>query len=644
MLTPELNVLKPMDPSLTNSDDYEIFNLSNARVSYISNGKPASLLSAYADTPLKVEGKLEAPDRSQLKYLVKKPYKAVELEILNVTRFSYGQTEDGEIVIWALGQAGWFELRPAKSYKDIYDEMEEAVQILYFATDIHEESRKNDSGPAAELIFQEYAEDERFQCQDVAKAQRIFHKHRQFLIMCMLNQAQGIKWSNTPLFQYFRRQFPNDVAHAKARMSGKQAEEAAAAADAVAKTKKPKKDKAKSKATDIPKKDDNWWEAAVIWEFMQKVVTQGLVHRNHVTVERIAALMVQRFEIEETTMAEHYVLVHASNLCYMMQHPRRRTNRFFIDEPIFTQLSSSHSLSAAQIRKAEQLELRARKTHQALKADSSDDDGDSSSSEGIGDTPRRPLSNKGKFSALRPKSSKFSGKSKAAKRDAIITEVTNAADEQAAQDDSDVEIPTPTPPASPAKRKLSPIEIPNPRKRAASASLSPSSPISTTSSEEPSDHETLPLRWRSGNASKSATPQLPPVISTRLPSYTANGPGDTWTCSMDGCAQKVYAASTETGRGLIKQHVQEHANVKVNTSTSTSTSATATMSSRQAQIELVMDEEQRLRLPVNNLIRRIREMADQQPNPQPSTSLLGRVIDSAAAGLGLGPTPIQRPM
>lgn len=85
----------------------------------------------------------------------------------------------------------------------------------------------------------------------------------------------------------------NDVAHAKARMSGKQAEEAAAAADAVAKTKKPKKDKAKSKATDIPKKDDNWWEAAVIWEFMQKVVTQGLVHRNHVTVERIAALMVR---------------------------------------------------------------------------------------------------------------------------------------------------------------------------------------------------------------------------------------------------------------------------------------------------------------------------------------------------------------
>jgi hypothetical protein len=623
MLTPEVNVLKPIDPSITNSDDYEIFNLSNAHVSYISNGKPASLLSAYADTPLKVEGKLEAPDRSQLKYLVKKPYRPVEIEIRNVTRFSYGQTEDGEIVIWALGLAGWFELRPAEAYKEIFHDMEQAVQILYFATDIHEESRKNGSGPAAALIFQEYAEDDRFQCQDVARAQRIFHKHRQFLIMCMLNQAQGIRWSNTPLFQYFRRQFPNDVAHAKARISGKEAEQASAATDAESKTNKPKRDKAKSKAADIPKKDDNWWEAAVIWEFMQKAVTQKLVYHNHVTVERIAALMVKRFEIEETRMAEHYILAHASNLCYMMQHPRRRTNRFFIDEPIFTQLSSGHSLSAAQIRKAEQLELRPRKTYQALKGDPSDDE--DSSDSGLSDTPRRRLSNKGKFSALRPKSSKFSGKGKAAKRS--ITP-TDALEDSAQDDDSEIEVATPTQGPSPTKRKIEAPETQNPRKRAASASISvsPSSPTSSSSSETSDTAETLPLRWRSANVSKSSTPQLPPVISTRMPSYTANGPGDTWTCTMDGCAQKVYAASEETGRGLIKQHVQEHAEV------------------RRSQIELVMNEEQRLRLPVNNLIRRIREMADQQPNQQPSTSLLGRVIDSAAAGLGLGPTPIERPM
>jgi hypothetical protein len=68
MLTPELEVLKPIDPSISHADDYEIFALSNAQIVFQSNGKPASLLAAYADTPLRVEGRLESLDRGQLKY------------------------------------------------------------------------------------------------------------------------------------------------------------------------------------------------------------------------------------------------------------------------------------------------------------------------------------------------------------------------------------------------------------------------------------------------------------------------------------------------------------------------------------------------------------------------------------------------
>jgi hypothetical protein len=68
MPTPESEILKPLDASNTNSDDWEIFVLSDARIVYESNGKPASLLAAYADTPLLVEGRLETPGRSQLKY------------------------------------------------------------------------------------------------------------------------------------------------------------------------------------------------------------------------------------------------------------------------------------------------------------------------------------------------------------------------------------------------------------------------------------------------------------------------------------------------------------------------------------------------------------------------------------------------
>jgi hypothetical protein len=68
MPTSEAEILKPVEASNTNSDDWEIFVLSDARIVYESNGKPASLLAAYADTPLRVEGRLETPGRSQLKY------------------------------------------------------------------------------------------------------------------------------------------------------------------------------------------------------------------------------------------------------------------------------------------------------------------------------------------------------------------------------------------------------------------------------------------------------------------------------------------------------------------------------------------------------------------------------------------------
>jgi hypothetical protein len=68
MPTPESEILKPLDATNTNSDDWEIFVLSDARVVFESNGKPASLLAAYADTPLRVEGRLETLERSQLKY------------------------------------------------------------------------------------------------------------------------------------------------------------------------------------------------------------------------------------------------------------------------------------------------------------------------------------------------------------------------------------------------------------------------------------------------------------------------------------------------------------------------------------------------------------------------------------------------
>ena len=44
----------------------------------------------------------------------------------------------GPVTIWALGKAGWFEIRPARVYRPTFDKMAEGVKLYYFLTDIYE--------------------------------------------------------------------------------------------------------------------------------------------------------------------------------------------------------------------------------------------------------------------------------------------------------------------------------------------------------------------------------------------------------------------------------------------------------------------------------------------------------------------------
>ncbi|KAF2281148.1 uncharacterized protein EI97DRAFT_409689 [Westerdykella ornata] len=629
-LVPELSVLKPLDPSLYKSEDeYEIYILSNAQVVY-ENGRPgrhASLLEAYADTPLRVEGRLDSVERAQTKYLVKKPLRPTDIVIREVTRFSYGQTEDGETVIWALGAAGWYELRPGRAYKDIYDGMVQAVEILYFVTDIYNEPRKKGGRPSAQLIWQEYAEDERFACNTTEEARRIFHKHRAFLIMCFLNKAQGIGWSNTPLCQYYKRVYSKEFEQVKARIEGKAQEKekkSSRAASPPART--GRRSKTETNAPQPPKKDDNWWAAAALFEFMQKAVNLGAIRVGQINLERVARLIVKRYEVEDVELARNILFAYASNLRYMMDHPKRKSIEYFQDEPIYQELAAANRLSAADLRRAQSTELRTRRDHSSLKEDL---ESDSSGSEEI-ETPKRPPRHKkvGRLSVLRPKTTRIAGKGKGVNQGKGKAPSANMAsasegEEVAAGSDSDMPIDTPTHALSPGKRKHVPEAAEtNPRKRALTASPEPdeleqdeveeeqeteeteedfpSSPSENQDEEETESAEPLPLQWRTRNAPVKSPPILPPVISTPLPTYTPNGPGDSWICNFDGCSQKVYGASTDLGRSLITDHLKDHAR------------------GRQKEVEIVRGEERRLGLPVNNLIKRIREMAEMQQPLFPS--------------------------
>ncbi|ORY17055.1 hypothetical protein BCR34DRAFT_506208 [Clohesyomyces aquaticus] len=679
---PELSVLKPLDPSITNEDDYPDFPLSEVRVVCASNGQPASLLAAYADTPLIVEGRLGAPKRENGRYLIKKPFKPLDIKITDVTRYSYGQSTTGGTLIWALGQCGWFELRPSRAYKDIFAEMVEAVQILYFMTDIYNEPRKRGGGPSASLLYQEYAEDERFGCKSVEEAESRFWKHRETLIMWFLSKAQGISWGGTSVYRQFKSLFPKEFEAAKARVDGRVEASVPADPSGLSTTSAvPQRSrgrgaaKAKPQQTSDPgkpDKDQNWWEATALFEFMQKAINHRAMRIGHITLSKVASLLVLRYEISSPEIAENVLRVHAKNLRYMMDHPRRKSIRFFKEERIYRELGEEGALSAVEVRRAEGVELKPRKDRATLKEDESESDSSTEDSDTVAaKTPkRRSPSKKARLSTLRPKSSKFSGKGKGKGKkapgarmrtgsdsasDAEEDEVSETTEnENGDENEGDMEIDTFThlQALSPTglKRKLNSTTdtddehvhgTPKPRKRGTSHPISPnikldaessdpsdrSSPQSSSSASDEIDTnlriptDPLPLRLTNPNtkATSAATALLPPIISTPLPSYTANAPGDTWICPFDGCAAKIYAVSEETGRRLVSEHLQRHQDAASVNHRNLGAGGGLDL------VDVVLGEGGRVGLPVNNLLRRIREMAEGH------TSLF--------LGLGGRPTP-----
>jgi hypothetical protein len=311
---------------------------------------------------------------------------------------------------------------------------------------------------------------------------------------------------------------------------------------------------------------------------MQKAVNQRVlrVGRNRITLERVAQLVTRRYEIEETETAQNVLLVHAQNLCYMMEHPRRQDIRFFVDEPIYQELARGHNLSALAQRRAEGVELRirGRDTLKDAGSESSNTSDDEAISTPVRRVPRRKL---GRLSVLRPKSSQYSGKSKSIKggksktdllldpsddtSDAEAEEADTTSDEMAlnrsveALDNDNSNTSNESPRRG--KRKL-----PDPdatsrtrRKRAASTSPAPSQTPSSSAATDADAAAALPLVERLSAADSGLSAML---VASPLPTYTANGPRDSWVCSVDGCSQRIYGCSKDTGRRLITEHLEDH--------------------------------------------------------------------------------------
>jgi hypothetical protein len=304
---------------------------------------------------------------------------------------------------------------------------------------------------------------------------------------------------------------------------------------------------------------------------MQRAVNQRALRTGRITLQRVAEVMLKRYEIEQLETAQNVLLVHAANLCYKMDHPRQRSVKYFTSEPIYQELKAGHTLSAIEQRKAEAVELRLRKGHGTL----GNDDLSSAEDEDVISTPVNGMKKrkaKGRLSVLRPKSGKYSaptsGKGKAPLRMPESSDEACEDEDEAESDDDMVDIDTPTH-ASPSrldKRKFRDTDMDEDddeeeRKKAAGTLSAPveSEPDSTSDNESANGDEIdLPLHHRPSTSTSAQNKLAPTIISSPLPTYEPNGPRDSWICSMDGCSQRIYGCSKELGRQLITEHLEDH--------------------------------------------------------------------------------------
>ncbi|KAK4963309.1 hypothetical protein LTR10_000937 [Elasticomyces elasticus] len=231
--TPESHVLAPLGPSqTTDSNEWPDFELNNVRV-HLPNDRAAttSLLVASEHYPVTVVGDVHLHSiPKELSHTIKQQNhgRTASIEILEVRSFAYGQFDDGTIGLWASGRAGWFRLKPARAYREIYNGMIEGIGMLYFVADAYREERKSGKGKKATILppytaaelFEKYGTEVMKASPSVHTAAETMYQHVDFLFASMLAGKEGIDWTSNPLYLHLKVKCSEQHAAVKQRIAG----------------------------------------------------------------------------------------------------------------------------------------------------------------------------------------------------------------------------------------------------------------------------------------------------------------------------------------------------------------------------------------------------------------------------------------
>ncbi|KAJ9629466.1 hypothetical protein H2203_001840 [Taxawa tesnikishii (nom. ined.)] len=237
-------------PLTAHLNDWPIFSLSNCHVTDPSSSDSSelvNLLHADALRPLTLTGTLSSPSKDQAHlFLPPSPshphhlHKLYTIQVTDIKQYAYGQYEDGGVEIWVAGQAGWFTVKPSRSYKSVHQGMVQAIQLLYFAADVYkasqeqlQESHKGRGRPrkysvdrtdvSAANVFAQYADAHPSICASSEEAAELFYTHKRFLMSSMLAGKEGLSWSAIPIFRHLEHKFPDEIRELRQRLAANKA-------------------------------------------------------------------------------------------------------------------------------------------------------------------------------------------------------------------------------------------------------------------------------------------------------------------------------------------------------------------------------------------------------------------------------------
>ncbi|KAL1302952.1 hypothetical protein AAFC00_003271 [Neodothiora populina] len=593
----ESNILSPRDPAMRSSDDWPIYTLKNATVfdPLDSSRTPINLLHAGAYKPLTVSGKLDSPPPTSI--IASTTYgRSQPVEVTGVTQFSYGQYEDGSVEIWAAGQAGWFTIVPARGYKDVYVDMEEAVQLLYFISDAYKEVRKP-SDLAAQAMFALYRKQHAESCVSSAQAEDVFKRHRYFLFASMLDGKEDVLWRNTPLFKYYETRFADDVAIIRKRRAfamqppkvptSKHSTQSPAPSTSSLKRKRREREATPSSvvgsATGRRSKSRSVSVATTATSGSVMESRRARASSNRPQSRRSPRLGLDQTQPRDTDTPG-------------MEEEVDDSSSADSDDSV-EELPVYRGKTRSSLRPKSAKYINARQATDAVPGDGNEADDDETETDLKGPVQASPSSKRKMIDDLR------SRRAKRRNSEMRQTRRVDDADEEAmivdADDDDDDagRSLTPTNPASPPVYYNAQDD-----QERADSSISQSSLNSSDVATKPSHNNTPDDQERvSPSVSQIDMQYVPPTLAFRFRTDQSDGEednGDVWHCPTDGCMHRVYAASEPASQAIIADHQRSH----------------------------TFDDDQRVQLvrrmqapwlPVSRLMGRVRELAAQSGTPTP---------------------------